>query len=302
MDIRHLKYFIAIAEEGKITAAAKRLHMAQPPLSRQLKQMEEELGVLLFERNRKKSLMLTAEGEVFLKRAKEIVARFEESIAELRELGETVSGTLAVGSTIYCASLLLQKIMVLREQNPELTFKVWEGTDDHLHDFLESRQIEVAITANPFSGNRFAYQPLRVDPCVLVLPKQWSVPHQKEIAMAEITQFPLILLRPTHGKGMYDQIVREFHRLDLQVNILCECLDTAILLSLVSAGLGATILPQSMLSLDFLGDGFKMLHIKGHPLTLKPVVIWRANGYLSKPAREFLNLFYDDIQPNWSRS
>lgn len=79
MDIRQLKYFVTIAEEGKITAAAKQLHIAQPPLSRQLKQLEEELGVVLFDRNKKKSLTLTYEGEVFYKRAKDILHKLRFS-------------------------------------------------------------------------------------------------------------------------------------------------------------------------------------------------------------------------------
>lgn len=106
MDIRQLKYFVTIAREGKITTADGGSILHSKPLSRQLKQMEEELGVVLFDRNKKKNLTLTYEGEVFLKRAKEILHKLEDSILEVREPREEVNGTLAVGSTIYCSGPL----------------------------------------------------------------------------------------------------------------------------------------------------------------------------------------------------
>ncbi|MBH8596770.1 MULTISPECIES: LysR family transcriptional regulator [unclassified Thermoactinomyces] len=290
MDIRQLKYFVAIAEEKTITGAARRLHMAQPPLSRQLKRMEEELGVTLFERNKKKCLTLTHEGELFLKRAKETLNHLETAIVEVRELRERVSGTLAVGSTIYCASLMLEKVMLLRKRNPALTFNIWEGESPRLLELLESRQIEIAIATSSVSGRNIEKRVLPADPCVLVLPEKWTVPYDTYTELANISDLPLILLRPLHGKGLYDQIINEFQRLEREPNILCECHDSAMLLSLVSAGFGATILPLSMLSLNPFGN-FKILRFKNDPLVMEPAVIWRANSYLSRSAKEFLHLF-----------
>ena len=85
MDIRQLKYFLAIAEEGNITKASERLFMAQPPLSRQLKLMENELGVTLFDRTNKKNILLTPQGRVFLKNARKILYNIDEAITEVQE-------------------------------------------------------------------------------------------------------------------------------------------------------------------------------------------------------------------------
>ncbi|ASB91088.1 HTH-type transcriptional regulator BsdA [Bacillus sonorensis] len=170
MDIRQLKYFVTIAEEGKITAAAKQLHIAQPPLSRQLKQLEEELGVVLFDRNKKKNLTLTYEGEVFYKRAKDILHKLRDSILEVQELREEVAGTLAVGSTIYCAALLLSKVSQIREKHPNLMFNIWEGEPSRLHKLLENRQIDAAITTTPFYSKNIESKSLPDIPCKLVLP------------------------------------------------------------------------------------------------------------------------------------
>ncbi|WP_085524557.1 LysR family transcriptional regulator [Tuberibacillus sp. Marseille-P3662] len=293
MDIRQLKYFVAIAEEGNITKAAHRLHMAQPPLSRQLKQMEDELDVQLFERNKKKQVTLTYEGNVFLNRAKNILNQFEDSIIEVQELKEKVSGTLAIGSTIFCANMMLSKIVSLRENHPDLTFNIWEGDSVRLNELLENRQIEIAITSSPVPKGNIERKKLSSDPYVLVLPKKWSIDIPDNIELAGISDLPLVLLRPNRGIGLYDHVILEFNRRDLHPNILCECHDSVLLFSLVAAGFGATILPSSMLSLSDISQ-FRTINIKSNPLLLEPAILWRSNSYLSKPAQEFIALFGDD--------
>ncbi len=289
MDIRQLKYFVTIAEEGKITTAAKKLNIAQPPLSRQLKQMEEELGVVLFDRDNK-SLNLTLEGERLLLRAKELLNKLDETMVEVQELRKGASGILSVGSNLYCASLILSKVVDIREKNPGLTFKVWEGETIHLIKMLSKRQIEIAITNSPITEKSISQMPLESDPYVLVLPEKWTWSGSEQCRLEEVIDLPLILLRPNYGLGAYGQIVNEFQRLDLEPNILCECQDLIMLLGLVSSGFGATILPLSLLSLHSLG-GLRVIQLKNQTLISEPKVIWRKNSYLSKAAKEFLKLF-----------
>jgi DNA-binding transcriptional LysR family regulator len=290
MDIRQLKYFVTIAQEGKITTAAKLLHIAQPPLSRQLKQMEDELGVVLFDRNKKKNLTLTYEGEVFLKRAKEILHKLEDSILEVRELQEEVAGTLAVGSTIYCAALLLSKVSRIREKYPNLMFNIWEGEPVRLNELLENRQIDAAITTTPFYSKNVESKSLPDIPCMLVLPGNQSYGHSGSADMKDISNLPLILLRPSHGKGIYDEVTQAFQKSHLEPTVVCECHDSTTLLSLVTSGFGATILPLSMLPEHF-AHHVQTLEIKDNPFILTPSVVWRANSFLSKPVKEFLALF-----------
>jgi LysR family transcriptional regulator, salicylic acid-responsive activator of bsdBCD len=289
LDIRQLKYFVTIAEEGKITTAAKKLNIAQPPLSKQLKQMEEELGVILFDRDNK-SLNLTLEGERLLLRAKELLNKFDETMVEVQELRKDASGILSVGSNLYCASLILSKVVDIREKNPGLTFKVWEGETIHLIKMLSKRQIEIAITNSPITEKSISQMTLESDPYVLVLPEKWTWSGSEQCRLEEIIDLPLILLRPNYGLGAYGQIVNEFQRLDLEPNILCECQDLIMLLGLVSSGFGATILPLSLLSLHSLG-GLRVIQLKDQTLISEPKVIWRKNSYLSKAAKEFLKLF-----------
>lgn len=91
-------------------------------------------------------MTLTYEGNVFLKRAKEILHKFEDAIIEVQELKEEVAGTLAVGSTIYCAALMLEKVSQMKERFPHLTFNIWEDEPVSLLELLETRQIDAAVT------------------------------------------------------------------------------------------------------------------------------------------------------------
>ena len=102
MEIKQLVYFVAIVEEGTISKAAAALYMAQPPLSRQLNFIEDELGEVLFDRSNKKRLVITPKGELFYHKAKEILFQLEDSINEVRDLGENLSEKIKGGSAIYC--------------------------------------------------------------------------------------------------------------------------------------------------------------------------------------------------------
>lgn len=291
MDIRQFRYFITIAEERQITAAARRLNMAQPPLSQALKAMEQELGVVLFERN-KNALALTHEGELLLQKAIEVVNHFDETVAEIQEIGQIVGGTLPVGATIYCSLLLLNKLRVLREHNPQLTFRVWEGDSDRMHDLLLKRDIEIAIVHSPISWPNISSLMLDPEPFVIVIPKQWEHPFSESVDLVDLADKPLILLKPPQGWSMYGNIVREFHRHIPQPNILCEVNDTVMLFNLVSAGFGMTLLPQAVLSL-YPSDHFQILQIRNNPFWMHPRVVWRKNGYLSKAGKAFLQLFQE---------
>jgi DNA-binding transcriptional LysR family regulator len=121
MELRKLLYFVTIVEEGQITRAAKRLHMAQPPLSLQLKALEEELGVTLIRRNTK-SLELTQAGWIFFHRAKEILNSVDGMISEVREQGMGIAGKLSIGTVMSCVSYLPKPIQIFKHKYPRVQF------------------------------------------------------------------------------------------------------------------------------------------------------------------------------------
>jgi LysR family transcriptional regulator, salicylic acid-responsive activator of bsdBCD len=292
MDIRQLRYFLTIAKEGQISRAAKKLHMAQPPLSQQLQIMEEELGVTLIERKKSgKSMELTGAGKVLYKRAESILQQFEKTMVEVKETGEGLRGELCIGTGLSCVSYLPERIRYFRERFPSISFKLWEGDPSYLSERLKKRDIEIAIVRFPVDLSYFDTIRLQVEPYVFVAPQSWdSFPSQKVIEIKEIANVPLLLLHRINGEGVYEWVKDECRRFGFEPNVVCKCPDVSMLLSLVAAGIGCTIIPKSALT-SFSITNIKVMDLLDSQLQSESAVIWPKNGYLSKAARRFLELF-----------
>lgn len=151
MDIRQLIYFATIVEEGSISAAAKKLHLSQPPLSYQLKLLEEELHLQLLQRGAR-GVQLTEAGKVLYKRAQGILELTERTQKELQAMaGQGFAGTLHIGTVSSSgASLLDWRIPAFHEQYPQIGFAIHEGNTFELMEMLESGLIELAVVRTPF--------------------------------------------------------------------------------------------------------------------------------------------------------
>jgi DNA-binding transcriptional LysR family regulator len=294
VDLRQLKYFLAIAQEGQVTRAAKLLNMEQPPLSRQLKQMEEELGVRLFDRN-KMRLKLTAAGEVFRDKALSLLLQFDEMIKEVKEIEEGVRGILSIGSVVSCISLLPQQIELFREQFPLVTFKISEGDHYFLGEQLEKREIELVLARLPFEAQtqpqQYSILPLPSDPFVAVIPSSWTqYSDVRAINMKDIASFPFLTLKTDKTTRMHDQVVNECKRHGFEPSIICECSSVAIIMSLIAQGIGATVFPKSVMS-SFPNNVVRMLEIKDADFQSEVGILWLKDRYLSKSAQYFIDSF-----------
>lgn len=294
MDIRQLKYFITIAEEGQITRAAKLLNMEQPPLSRQLKQMEDELGVKLFERNRMR-LKLTDAGKLLHEKSELLLLQFDEMLKEVKEVEEGIRGVLSIGSVVSCISLLPKQIEQFRLRYPEVTFKISEGDHTYLGEKLEKRSLELIIARLPFEAQTYPQQysilPLPSDPFVVVIPSSWEQYNDdKSIFMKNIAEFPLLTLKTDRTKRMHNQVVNECRRHGFEPNIISECSSVAIIMSLIAEGIGATVFPKSVMS-SFPSTVVKMLDIEDADFQSEVGILWLKDRYLSKSAQHFIDSF-----------
>ncbi|MBT2649297.1 LysR family transcriptional regulator [Bacillus sp. ISL-34] len=287
MDIRQLKYFVTIVQEEQVTKAAKKLHMAQPPLSQQLKLMEMEIGEKLFDRNGKK-LELTETGHVLYKKAEALLNQFEETLLEVKEVSKGVKGTLSIGSVKTCFSYIPQRMKTFRAKFPEIRFKLMEGDTYRLTEGLINREIELAIVRLPINGKRFSSVNLPPEDFVLVTPNDWDIPDC--IEFKQIKEFPLLLLHRVSGPGTYELIVDECFRHGFEPAVLCECPDAAMILSLVKEGIGATIMPRTT-SKSFSTQGIKIVELIDCEVQSEAALIWLEERYLSKGAVKFLETF-----------
>ncbi|MFD0673209.1 LysR family transcriptional regulator [Cohnella sp. GCM10027633] len=296
MDLRQLRYFLAVAEEGQVTSAAKRLNMEQPPLSRQMKLLEQELGVTLFDRSGKR-LTLTHAGELLRVRAEQLLGQLHETVREVQELDEGIHGVLSIGSVVSCISLLPKPIQRFRQRYPNLTFKISEGDHFLLAEQMEKRAIELIIARLPFEAavdpGRYKVVELKPDPFVAILPASWataSMEAERTIGMSELARHPFITLKTDQTTGMHAKVLNEFHQAGLEPLILCECSSVAIIVALVAAGIGATILPKSVTASFPLTD-IAACRIADTDFHSGIGIVWPKDRYLSKSAREFIDVF-----------
>ncbi|MEK0313427.1 LysR family transcriptional regulator [Cohnella sp. 56] len=326
MDIRQLRYFVTVAEEGQITAAAKKLHMEQPPLSRQMKQIEDELGVVLFDRTGRR-LRLTPAGERLRERAIRLLGQLEETVAEVREHGDGVRGVLSVGAVVSCTSLLPGPLGRFRERHPQVSFKLSEGDHHLLGERLDRREIELAVARLPFEApggpDRYAVKPLPSDPIVALLPagrigsgrdgsdereeraagqmaqgdeggafghRAGRGPVPSNLTLAELAAFPLVSLKTDRTVVMHETIMRAFADAGLHPRVLCECASVAIALTLVAHGFGAALLPKSVMS-TFPLQGIDCFELKDANLMSEVGLVWLKDRYLTRAARSFIELF-----------
>ncbi|WP_103106920.1 LysR family transcriptional regulator [Brevibacillus reuszeri] len=288
MDIRQLRYFIAIAEEGQITSAAKRLNIAQPPLSQQLKQMEDELGVILMERSGKR-MELTEAGHTLYRQALNIVHQMEEALSEVKETGEGLRGTLSIGVSALSAYRLPEQIRLFEQKYPLITYKVWKGDTQLLNQWLERRTIEVAIVRLPHSLNNCMMIPLEEEPFVLIVPASSPYASHERIHMSEIAQLPLIM-PSTPGLGIYDLIVKEFSRLGVEPHVICECPDISLIVSMVAASVGSSIVPHSAWE-RHKSEQIRGIALEGTSIYSSAAVVWQSGRHLSKAAKRFIETF-----------
>ncbi|MDN3954512.1 LysR family transcriptional regulator [Sporolactobacillus laevolacticus] len=294
MDVRQLRYFLAIAKEGQITRAAKTLNIEQPPLSRQLKLIEEELGVTLFDRNGKR-MTLTEAGTVLQAKAEAIVRQLNETVTEIKEIDQGIQGMLSIGSVFSCVSLLPEKIAFFRERYPRVTFKILEGDHVVLGEYLEDRSIELVVTRLPFESNYDLsnYESLRLpsDPFVIVVPKKrnWRQT-ESSFLLKDLATTPLIALKSDKTIQLNEKIVNECRRLGFEPNIICECSSVSITIALVIAGIGVTILPKSVLSAFSVAD-IELFDLPDITVQSDVGIIWLKNRYLTKKAQRFIELF-----------
>ncbi|GAA0386711.1 LysR family transcriptional regulator [Paenibacillus motobuensis] len=292
MDIRQLRYFIAIVEEGKISAAANRLHMSQPPLSQQLRAMEEELGSRLVERGGK-FLEMTEAGKALYKYALQMTQLMEEAKLEVREVGNGVNGRLTIGINTFSVDSLPDILHRFKELYPKVTYKIQQNESSHLCKLVEERIVELAIIRLPLELEHFSVLHLHTEPFYFITSAQRPPYEQEVVSLADIQACPLIL-PSTEGLGVHYSILEAFSRHQLQPNLIGECSDIPLLLDLVTSEFAASIVPETVLR-RHPGYPIHAYEITGNGLSTSVGLIWNKHHYLSKAAQNFVDMLRDEI-------
>ena len=296
MDIRQLKYFLTITEEGGVTAASKRLNMSQPPLSNQLKLLEDELGVTLFERKNKR-LLLTSDGHLLYKHAKNLVADFDHTMQIFEDIRDGISGTLSIGCICSPAIMFLPTFMKgFMEKNPHLNLQVYEGNSNELLELLDNGKIDMCIVKEVFDKNSCesisldSLLGLSTDSFTAVALPEFFDSSDPVIRFYELENKPLIIQRK------HEQLIKDACS-DCHFSPKIICTNEYVMTSLnwCLNGLGIAIMPYSSTRLaSLLVNGDKLVTKKLIKPTIetKTLLVWKKNQLLSPTAKKFI----DDIQ------
>lgn len=260
MNFRQLTYFIAVAEELHFGRAAERLDMAQPPLSRQIKQLEEELGAILFNRGRS-AITLTQAGERLLERGKSILAQLEDTRLEVRRLGQGAEGRLRIGFVGSATFGILPNIIrSFRANYPEVNLSLIPMNNAQLHRALVSREIDVAFARPALKDAEFVTRELLEEKLILALPDVVDT-GGRTVARLERLQTHNLILYPEYPRPSYaDFVLNACEAAGFTVPMRVWCMDLQTALSLVSVGEGVCIVPESVSNAP--RKGMKFLRIE----------------------------------------
>lgn len=291
MELRHLRYFIAVAEEGHITRAAERLGIQQPPLSQQIRALEHELQAQLLVRH-PRGVSLTPAGEAFLKEARAILGRVEEARAAARRAGRGETGRLGLGFTSSASfhPLVPRVIRTFRERHPLIALSLDESGTAELTDGLRHGRIDAAFVRSPIPETTgIVVYPLLQEPMIAALPAGHPLggPEAAPLPLAQLGSETFILYRRPLGPGLYDGIIAACDRAGFSPRVGQEAPRMLATLSLVAAGLGVTVVPASMRRLH--PDGIEYRDLD-QTAPIAPLNLACRSGEGSPVARRFIEL------------
>jgi DNA-binding transcriptional LysR family regulator len=254
MELRHLRYFVVVAEEGHFTRAAERLGMQQPPLSQQIRALEDELGFELFRRH-PKGAALTVGGAVFLQEAKAILESVNRAAARAARVALGTEGTISIGFTSSAAAhpLIPRIVRAYRAAWPGVTLEFREGNAAEMTEAVAAGKLNVAFLRRPVSRPAgLAFHRLLEEEMLLVLPlghkllEEHAGPGMPSISLQSLRDEQFILVRKHGAPGMYSNLIEACMRAGFTPQIAVEVDRMLTNISLVAAGAGVTAVPAAM--------------------------------------------------------
>jgi DNA-binding transcriptional LysR family regulator len=285
MELRHLRYFVAVAEERHFGRAAARLRMAQPPLSRQIQALESELGFVLFERNRRQ-VELTPAGKTLLEHTRGIFEAVDLAVHEARRASQGESGRIVVAyPSTFAYSGLPELVRAYRAKFPGVELVLRELSPQQQLDALRDHRADVGFIRAPVDEPGLSTELVRSEPLVAALPTGHPLAGRTSIPLALLAKEPFVLFPRGRGPAYFDHLIGLCREAGFTPRIVQEAPQLDIV-SLVAAGLGVSILPSSIRK--FRRSGIVLRPIVGGPRT-ELLVVWSARNR-SAVLGEFLDV------------
>ncbi|AFY53715.1 transcriptional regulator [Rivularia sp. PCC 7116] len=288
MELRHLRYFVTLAEELHFGRAAQRLHIAQPPLSQQIRQLENELGFELFHRTKRK-VELTEAGKVFLVEVQRIFRQLEQAIFLGKQVSRGEIGQLVIGFVSSAAYNILPDILQnSRNSIPNVSLELHELTTDEQLRWLNLGRIDVGFVRPPVDQKKYESKIVFQESLIIAVPENHPLANQDKISLKSLINESFILFPRFLAPGLYDLIISFCQQVGFSPKLAQEAIQMQTIVSLVAAQIGVAIVPESLQNLQRRGVVYKYFVEETPKVSI--AMIWRKND-VSVVLERFLEIF-----------
>lgn len=293
MELRHLRYFVVVAEELNLTRAAEKLFIAQPPLTRAIKQLEEELQVQLFLR-KPRGLELTSGGEYFLEQARQVLHKVEATIEDTRRIAQHRKTVFSIGfvPSVFYGQLPLMVRRLRRNKNLEIILHELKTREQV--DALKNGKIDIGFGRVRIEDPDVEQELLFDEPLIAALPAGHPLTREPP-SMTELSGWPMVTFPSGPGPNFADITLGLFHRRGLRVNVIQQVNDVQTALSLVASDMGFTLVPEQVRKLH--REGVDYMPLEDDNITT-PVIASRRKGENPNAVMRLTNTILDELVEN----
>ncbi len=294
IELRHLRYFIAVAEELHFGRAAERLRISQPPLSQQIQILEQQIGARLLARNNR-NVSLTQAGTLFLKESYQILAQVNSASEKAARLHRGESGELTIGFTSSAPfiSAVSKNLRAFRQLHPQVHIKMQEvNTKQQIEPLLDGR-LDLGVMRNTRLPDALQYRLLLREPLVAVVHEEHPLAALPSIKYSSLAEQPFVFFAREVGTALYDEILTLLARAGITPYITQEVGEAMTIVGLVSSGLGVSILPASFTRVKV--DGVKYLPLAEDSATTEVWLVNHKHRPVTAPAEALIRLMVADL-------
>lgn len=287
ITLRHIRYFIAVAEEMHFSRAAERLHMAQPPLSQQIRQLEQLMGVDLFQRT-KRRVQLTAAGQAFLTECRLLLQQLDQAVLKAQQANRGEYGTLTIGFVSSASYSVLPKLLrQFRQTYPDVNVVLRELSASLQSQAIDSRSIDISIARSAVDSINAELAATIEESLIVAMPSGHELSRAKTVSLEELAREPFILFPRSLSPALYDQIISLCRSAGFSPKVVQEAIQMQTIIGLVVAEIGVAIVPESLHNLRRAGVVYRAL--RGRTPRTK-IIIANCKGEKPEVVRNFLEI------------
>ncbi|MDM7049821.1 LysR family transcriptional regulator, partial [Klebsiella michiganensis] len=286
IELRHLRYFIAVAEELHFGHAAARLNISQPPLSQQIQILEQQIGARLFARTNR-SVSLTEAGRQFLADSRQILSQVDDAAARAARLHHGETGELRIGFTSSAPFIkaVSDTLSTFRRRYPDVHIQTRETNTREQIVPLNEGALDLGLMRNTHLPDTLVWERVLREPLLAMVPRDHPLASQPCVSLRELAREPFVFFDPHVGTGLYDDILGLMRRYDLTPAITQEVGEAMTIIGLVAAGLGVSILPASFRRVQLLEMCW--LPIEEQDAVSEMWLVWSKHHEQGEAARRF---------------